>query len=141
MEVQMWSSHLSNQEGLPAHFSLTSWPTRGMWTRAVVEEEKFSFSLNGLNNYALNEMFYHLSIISYLQQSFTSPSVNQLLTEASGDPWLRDGVVKDQSPINPSHSQSVTQLIGAGAASDRRETLADCWSMVHGIGSHLRRRT
>ena len=51
-------------------------------------------------------------------------------TDSSVDPWLRDGVVKDQSPINPSHSQSVTQLIGAGAASDRRETLADCWSMV-----------
>ena len=61
-------------------------------------------------------------------------------TDGSADPWRGDGVVKDQSPINPSHSVPVTQLIGAGA-SDRRETLADCWSMVHGIGSHLRRRT
>ena len=62
-------------------------------------------------------------------------------TDSSADPWRRDCVVKDQSPINPSHSVPVTQLIGAGAASARRETLADCWSMVHGIGSHLRRRT
>ena len=72
--------------------------------------------------------------LTFVLQHKTRPEYNPA-TDSS------DGVVKDQSPINPSHSVQVTQLIGAGAASDRRETLADCWSMVHGIGSHLRRRT
>lgn len=74
--------------------------------------------------------------LAFVLQHKTRPEYNP-----ATDPWRCDSVVKDQSPINPSHSVPVTQLIGAGAASDRRETLADCWSMVHGIGSHLRRRT
>ena len=143
MEVQKLSIHLSDPGGLPFHFSQIFWRTREKWIEALIVLLIFSFSLVllSINLIKINHQVLVSSVRILPTLAFVLKPEYKPATDSSADPWRRDCVVKDQSPINPSHSVPVTQLIGAGAASARRETLADCWSMVHGIGSHLRRRT